>query len=306
MSKVEENYTNGEQNIKSGIKRYIYDVVAAAIALVIIAASLHIFDIYDLSDGEDIKNFFIDWVPYFIASILLNGDMYEKGAFIGKETLRYIKILEAYSKKVTTLTGEKLTSIGAFCIYYNEKSLRERRQDILRKEGVSYDEFDKDFVKIVNGEKTTFKPLKMWTKEELDETYGVNARKAIFQAKKASIKGINTNVLLSSFDVKDPTNIGATEGQLKLHRNIFVTVRYLFASGLMSIIFIKDIAQWHWAGIVEVIFKLAYVFARALMSYFKAYSDITIKVAGHITRKTDILNEFDYWYENIKIKESKA
>lgn len=306
MGKVEENYTNGEQNVKAGIKRYVYDIVAVTISLVIIAASLHIFDVYDLSDGDDVKNFFIDWVPYFVASILLNGDMYEKGAFIGKETLRYIKIIKTYSEKVTTLTGERLTSMGAFCIYYNEKSLRERRQDILRKEGVSYDEFDNEFTKIIDGEKKTFKPLKMWTKEELDKVYGVNARKAIFQAKKTIIKGINVNVLLSSFDVKDPTNIGATEGQLKLYRNIFVTIRYLFASGLMSIIFIKDIAQWHWAGIIEVVFKLAYVFARALMSYFKGYSDITIKVSGHITRKTDILNEFDYWYENIKIKESKV
>lgn len=301
MGKVEEGFTNGEQNLKSGIKRYVYDIVAATIAIVIIAASLHIFDVYDLSNVEDIKNFFVDWVPYFVASILLNGDMYEKGVFIGKETLRYIKILETYSKKVVTLTGERLTSLGAFCVYYNEKSLRERRQDILRKEGISYDEFDKDFTKIVNGEEKTFKPLKIWTKEELDETYGVNARNVIFQAKKVSIKGINVNVLLSSFDVKDPTNIGATEGQLKLHRNISVTIRYLFASGLMSIIFIKDVAQWHWAGIIEVIFKLAYVFARALMSYFKGYSDITTKVAGHITRKTDILNEFDYWYENIRL-----
>lgn len=300
MSKVEETYTDGEQTVKEGIKRYVYDIVASAIALVIIAASLHIFDVYDLSDGEDIKNFFVDWVPYFIASILLNADMYEKGSFIGKETVNYLKVLASYSKKVVLLQGEKLLSMGEFCIYYNEKSLRERRQDILRKEGIDYDEFDKEFIKIVDGEKKTFKPLKLWEKEELDAVYGVNARKAIVKAKNTTIKGINVNVLLSSFDVKDPTNIGATENQLKVTRNIATTVRYLFVSGLMSIIFIKDIEQWHWAGIIEVIFKLAYVFARALMSYFKGYSDITIRVAGHITRKTDILNEFDYWYDNLR------
>ena len=290
--KAGETYTEGEQQVKAGIRKYIFDIVAAVIILVIIAASLHILDIYDFSNPEEVGNFFVDWIPYFFASILLNADLYEKGVFIGKSTDNFSLVLGDYSTAAGKLTGEQLSAMGPFCIWYNEKAIVELRKDILRKEAIDYDIYNNAFEK--DGQ--NYKPLKLWTKEELDKHYGKNARKAIIKANKAKIQGINAATLLSSFHVQDPTNIGKNESQMKKDYNIYVTIRYLFITGLMSVVFIKDIATWQWAGLLEVLFKVAYVFARAMMSYFKGYSETTVNLASHLTRKTDILKEFDVWY----------
>lgn len=291
---VEQTYTEGSQQLKEGIKRYIYDIIAAVIILAIIAATLHIFDVYDLSNGDDLKSFFVDWVPYFLASVLLNGDLYEKGIFVGKAVKDYLDARKAYSEAVGKIDGHKLSKVTEFCIDYNEESLINVRKAILKEQGLSYEQFDKEY----KTKDETFPGLKTWTDEQLEKYLTAEQIEIVKRAKKAKIKGINTNLLLGNEDVADPSNIGMTEKEMTTWHNIKTTIIYLFITGLMSVVFVKDITKWQWGGIFEVIFKLTFVFARALMSYLKGYKDTVIHHTNHLIRKKDILDIFEVWYDS--------
>lgn len=290
---VEKQYTDVTQKLNQGIKRYIFDIIAAVIILAIIAATLHIFDVYNMSKPEEVKSFFVDWVPYFLASILLNGDLYEKGIFVGKSVKEYINAKHAYSEKVSAIDGHKLSKVTDFCIDYNMESLISLRKAILKEQGLSYEQFDKEY----KTKDATYPGLKTWTKEKLKSKLTSEQVDAVLRAKKAKVKGININLLLGNDDVNDPTNIGFTEKQLTMRRNICITIRYLFITGLMSVLFIKDINEWRWGSLFEVLFKLAFVVARALMSYLKGYKDTVVHHTNHLIRKTDILQIFDVWYD---------
>ena len=160
---IEKQYTDSTQKLNRGIKRYIFDIIAAVIILAIIAATLHIFDVYDMSNPEEVKSFFVDWVPYFLASILLNGDLYEKGIFVGKSVKEYIDAKHAYSEKVSTIDGHKLSKVTDFCVYYNTESLISLRKAILKEQGLSYEQFDKEY----KTKDATYPGLKTWTEEKL-------------------------------------------------------------------------------------------------------------------------------------------
>jgi len=47
-----------------------------------------------------------------------------------------------------------------------------------------------------------------------------------------------------------------------------------------------------------------YTLCRSYTKYFNGYNDITNDVANHITRKTDILKQFDDWYDKYKIQKT--
>lgn len=289
---VEKQYTNCTQKINQGVKRYIFDIIAAVIILTIIAATLHIFDVYDMSKPEEVKSFFVDWVPYFLASILLNGDLYEKGIFVGKSVKEYIDAKLAYSEKVSVIDCHKLSKITDFCIDYNTESLINLRKAILKEQGLSYEQFDKEY----KTKDETYPGLKTWNKKELKSRLTPEQISVVSRAKKAKVKGINANLLLGNEDINDPTNIGLTEKQLTMRRNVWITIRYLFITALMSVLFIKDITKWRWCGLLEVLFKLTFVVARASMSYLSGYKDTVVHHTNHLIRKTDILRIFDVWY----------
>jgi hypothetical protein len=71
----------------------------------------------------------------------------------------------------------------------------------------------------------------------------------------------------------------------------------------MSLIVIKDITTWGWASLIAVLFKVIYMFARSFMSYFSGYDDITVSVANHIARKTDILKMYLNYTPSTKVSE---
>lgn len=54
--------------------------------------------------------------------------------------------------------------------------------------------------------------------------------------------------------------------------------------------------EWGWVGVIFVIFKLLYIVARSYMQYFDGYQDITVSLVNHISRKTDIIKEFESEY----------
>lgn len=302
MATPEELYNGAVKQATAGIKKYVYDLISLVIIAFVIIASLQIFDVVDYSNvppeqvGKEAGNFFAEWLPYFMAMVMLNANLYNKGAFVGKATKGYIDTITAYSGIVGGYDGKRISALTPFCEAYNDKALQSVRQSILHAEGLTYEQFSAEWSDR-NGTKQ--KPLRFMSGKE-QKAIGLTFRQrwAVLKAKLSKVHGINVNILLSSHARKDPTNIGATEKQMSAENNVSNTARYLVSTFLMSLITIKDIAQWGWAGIIVVLFKLAFVVARCFMSYFTGYNNITVNLASHITRKIDILKEYDAWYED--------
>jgi hypothetical protein len=288
---VEDIIQHGRSQTMKELKKSAFDFIAIAIVAALVLASLDVFNLVDLNT-MNIGDFVVSWVPYFLATILLTLDLYKKGVFVGKSTDKFQLIVKSYSDLVDSLSGKQIRDLGPFCEKYNENALIDLRTFILKEDAISYDDFNSAFT--VNGK--TYAPLKTWTKEELTNAKYTKAQiKAIKDAKKAKVKGINVNILLSNVNISDPTDIG--RGEIELEKRILVSsvIKYLVSTMLMSLIVIKDITVWGWASLIGVLFKVIYMFARSFMSYFDGYDDITVSVANHITRKTDILKMYlDY------------
>ena len=103
--KIEEAVRNTSSKISSDIKQSIYDWICAIIIIAVVAASLDMIGVIDLT-GENawqqIADFVIQWIPYFMATILLNNTLYKKGVFVGKRTTRFIDNTTAYSELVNS------------------------------------------------------------------------------------------------------------------------------------------------------------------------------------------------------------
>ena len=292
-----EIYNNGVNTTVEGVKKYVYDVITIIILIAIIAASLHVFGFAKLNELDDLSTFLMDWLPYFAAAIMLNTNLYQKGLHVGKSVVTYIQAVAAYSATANKLTGKQLERLQDFCDDYNANALRRIQTEILKTEGISYERFDTDSVK----DGVTRKALKSLSKKELDELCGVNIRKVVCKAKNVKLKGINVNILLSSLDIKDPTNIGKTESQLSKSAAMASTFTYLFSTCLMSFIIINDLSNWGWANLIVVIFKVAFLLGKTLLSYFKGYRAATVNLVAHLARKTDILKEFGVWESNLDV-----
>ena len=297
MSTVEQKVTNVTETGKTQIKRYIYDLVSGGIILAIIAASLNVFGFYDFSGdniAKECSDFFIDWVPYFIASVLLHSTMYEKGTFTGKQTKSYIDMAASYSKKVNNLTGEQLDKLDDFCIKYNEKALKDLQTKILKRSGISYETFTEKYLNM------STKDIK---KNCIKEHYNT-----IIKAKNVHIKGINANKLLSQCEADDITDTGHNEQELAKQYKIKSTIKVLITTICTALIVAKDIAEWGWSGIIIVVFKVLFVFGKSYMGYFTGYKDITIDVISSLGRKCDILKMFinNFDKENVENSVNKV
>lgn len=285
---VEDTVQYGKSRTMKELKKSAFDFIAVVIVAALVLASLDVFNLIDLNT-MNIGDFVVSWVPYFLATILLTLDLYKKGVFVGKSTDKFQTIAKSYSDLANSLSGKQIRDLGPFCEKYNEDALVNLRTSILKEEGISYDDFNSTFTI----EDKTYAPLKTWTKEELINAKYTKAQiKAIKLAKKAEVKGINVNILLSSINISDPTNIGRGETELEKRILVSSVIKYLVSTMLTSLIIIKDITTWGWASLIGVLFKVIYMFARSFMSYFSGYDDITVSVANHVTRKTDILKMY--------------
>lgn len=297
MPSKEEMYSNVVQNAHDGFKKRMYDFVTVIILMAIIMASLHVFGFNNFEDVTDWKSYIMDWLPYFVAAIMLNDNLYQKGVFVGKSTQIYTKAISAYSKDVTDLTGEQLEFLQVFCDEYNDKSLKRMQTEILKRGAISYDAFNTNYV----NKDVEYGPLRDLSKTRLDELLGKEKRKIIIKAKRTHVKRLNVNILLGNANVNDPTDIGQTESELTKMANCKSTLTYLFSTALMSLIVINDLATWGWSTLIVVIFKVMFLLGKTLMSYFKGYNATVVNLVSHVIRKTDILKEFNAWYSN-KIK----
>lgn len=270
-------------------KSKFFDLVSVVLILGMTALSLGVVKLRDIS-VETILNIIVEMVPFYLVAMMLTITNYTKGIYAGKATEGYNSIIALYSEIINGLSGQMLSYLSDFCIEYNEKSLRDRQSVILKKAAVSYEKFNE-------GDDST-PPLKTLSKKKLREMFGDEVAKVVLEAKKCSIKSINPNLLLGNSDNPDPTNLGMNELELSKRRTTWYACCYVFSILSVTLISIREITEWGWAGIVLVIFKLAWIAGSAYMKYFQGYKDITINVSNHISRKCDLLHEYEYWYSN--------
>lgn len=293
--KIEEQVLNTKNKTVVGLKRYLFDIISGVIILAILTASLGIFDVNHITK-EELGSLFSLWVPFFLASVLLNRNLYRKGTYTGKQTDGFITIINDYSKKVNSLTGEEISEMYNFCNEYNDEVLVLNRTNILKQVGISYEWYIKKY-KIGEQE---YEPICTQTVENLKANFTKEQVKYILKAKRFKIKGLQVNSLMGNTTVADITNLGPTESQMSKRRFISSIVTYLLSSFVLTILAMKDIAEWGWSALILVIFKTAYTFATAYMSYFRGYDDIVSSLSNHVARKTDILKEFSSWYNTKK------
>lgn len=286
--KIEDKLQSNKLKTKSGVKKHIFDIIAVIILIAVVMVSLDVFKLLDLNKLKFI-DFLSMWLPYLISTLLLNTDLYKKGVFVGKATDKFNAVIDAYSALANGLTGEQIKGLYSFCYEYNTAARKNMQLQILREEGLSFEDFDESIV-TSDGNKP---PLKALTRKQLKlEGYTSRQIKAIYKAKKAKIKGINVNILLSSMNISDVTNIGANERMLQVKQFLSSSLTYILSTLFLSMIAIRDVINWGWGGFIVILFKVAYLFARCYMSYFQGYDDITINLANHFTRKCDILKMY--------------
>lgn len=287
MDNFEDKLQGFKIGTSQGIKKHIFDWVSAVIIVALIAACMDVFSLIDFKT-IDLLEFFISWFPYFAAAILLHNNLYKKGVFVAKGTEKFIKTIEAYSDIANSLSGEQIKKLYPFCDKYNEDVKKSMQTQTLRKEGVTFEEFEYGTKELP--------ALKTCNRKFLiKKGYNKAQIKAIKTAKNLHVHGINVSILLSSINVKDVTRIGDDEKTLQTKQIISSTLRYASSTLLLSIMAVKDITEWGWMGLILTIFKVMYLFAGSYMSYFKGYDNITISLVNHFSRKIDILKMYlDY------------
>lgn len=275
------------------VKNKIFDVVAVAIIVAMTALSLGVIELREIT-FDKIINIVIECVPFYIAATLLSVDYYTKGSFVGKETEVFIKARDYYSQQVNNLTGEQMLKLHDFCNEYNERILYSMQEAMLKSVAITMSMYNDGTVEVT--------PLKIISKRKLKQMYGKDVANTIVKCKHLKIKGIYPNILLGNLNRSDSSDLGPNEKELAHKRKLSYAGSYLFSILLLSLIGIKNIVQWGWMGAFLTLFKVSYVAAGAYMKYFNGYEDITIDVVNHMYRKTDILKEFYFWYENNKLE----
>jgi len=291
MNKIDDFATELNNNSKSftnKIKSHVFDVIALGLVAAIGLLNLGAIEIKDLT--TEYVNIVLEAIPFYIGSVALALNYYKKGVYAGKSSKSFNDIVSCYSAKVNTLVGKQIDKLNDFCSYYNKKALRLRQETILQNVAISFERFDCP----IDGSK----PLKIISDEELMKEFGEVVAKAIIEAKNIKVKGINANVLLGNNHIDDVTDLGKSEQEMLKTRSKEYSIVYFASIIVMSMMGVKDILEWGWMGAFLLVFKMLYILCRSYMKYFEGYDDITVKLSNHMSRKIDILKEFDYWYED--------
>lgn len=295
MNKIDSIATDIHENNKNLIrmaKDRAFDLIAVGLIVAVGLLSLGAIELRHITFKEVI-NMVLEAIPFYIASVTLAVNFYKKGAWAGKVTDVFIDIVKTYSRKVNILTGKQLDYINDFCSDFNDKAIKLAQQNVLRAAAIRYDRYS-EITFDANGNE--LRPLCQLSHSELIALIGERSTKIVEKANKVKIKGLNPNSLLGSNVNSDITDLGKTEQELLKAQTKSYALSFAFSTFLLVIMGIKDVAQWGWVGFVLIAFKLIFIICRCYMEYFKGYEDITIKVVNHISRKNDVLKQFDYWY----------
>ena len=295
MSKIDDVATEINQNNKDllkTLKNRAFDLIGLGLVVAVGLVSLGVIELREITPRE-IINIILEAIPFYLGSVLLAMNYYKKGVYAGKETEGFIETIKRYSHKVNILNGKQLEYLNDFCGEYNDKALRMAQENLLRSVAIRYDKFndgsiDKDGHEVP--------PLKRLTKEELVTRYNARVAEFVIKARDVEIKGINTNILLGNNYDWDITNLGPNERELATQRRKQYACSSAVSIFLLSLMAVKNIMEWGWIGFILVAFKLIWVLCNAYMKYFEGYDDATIRITNHISRKVDILKQYDYWY----------
>jgi hypothetical protein len=290
-NKVDNIATEIHNNQKSKLQRVkdnSFDVIACCLVVVMAMLGLGALQLRDITLMDGL-NMIIETIPFYMTASMLSLNYYKKGVYAGKSTEMYQSVVNSYLSMVNKLTGRQLDWLNEFCVQFNNKVLRRCQESILMRQSISYARFN-------DGDESN-PPLKCVNYDDLVTKYGKEFAYVVQEAKSVTIKGLNANILLSTFDNPDVTDLGPSEVELFKSRSF----AYMITNGVsvifMTLIGIRDILSWGWFGAILVLFKVGYILCRSYMKYFDGYEDITNKVVNHIARKTDVFKEFFYWYD---------
>lgn len=292
---MSEKVTNAKGRAGDFMKSRMFDITAAGIVVAMAALTLGMFELREITFLE-LVNILLETLPFYLANHLLTMNYYNKGVFTGKKNKSFLGVVNTYSAKVNALTGDEIGKLPEFCEQYNERVLVNLQTSILKTEALTYQEFDVDYTEIIGDQPVSHGPLRALSKHDLEHLLGKERAKVVIKAKKLKIKGLRVNVLLGSQDNADVTNLGPGEKDLTKKRNLGYAVTGFLSIFVLTLIGVKNVYEWGWMSLLFMIFKLLYIVCRSFMRYFDGYQDITVSLANHISRKTDIIKEFDSWY----------
>lgn len=295
MSKIDGFTTEIHENNKNLIKMAkdrAFDLIAVGLVVAVGLLSLGAIQLRPVT-WRSVLNMLLEAAPFYIASVTLAVNFYKKGVWAGKCTDVFTNTVKIYSHKVNILTGKQLDYINDFCVEFNDKAIKLIQQNILRSAAIRYDRYAEI---TYDNDGNPIRPLCQLSKSELISEVGERGAKIVKKANKVRVKGLNPNSLLGNNDNEDITNLGKTEQELLRRQTTKYAISFAFSTVLLIIMGVKDIMQWGWIGFVLIAFKLIFIICKSYMEYFKGYEDITIKVVNHLSRKNDVLKQYDYWY----------
>ena len=276
--------SEGKQNIVSFIKNKVFDFIGGAILVALSALMLNVLEGRPFT-METLTQVLAELLPFYICAMLLSLNYYKKGSYNGKSTQKFLDVVERYSDITDALTGNEIRYLREYCKEYNDEELKNLQIAILSVEGIKYEDF------------IEFRKLGYW---KLRKTKGKLFAKAIHNAKKVSVSGINSNILLGNRKSADGTDLGPSESQMLAGRGLWYGAGYIFTIGFFVFLTVKNITQWDWKELLFELAKVIYIFVRSYMRYFEGYEDITIKLANSINRKADILKSYRAWFKENK------
>lgn len=291
IDSIANDINESGKNFTKKIKSHAFDVIAVGLVVAVGLLNLGAIEIRDIT--TEWINIILEAIPFYLGSIALALNFYKKGVYAAKLSSTFAEVVKTYSTKVNALTGNQIDKLSTFCSQYNVKALRIRQESILREAAISFERFnDVTFDKDGN----ELKPLKVLSTEELKSQFNDNVVKIIVSAKDVTIKGLSVNNVLGNSSSDDITDLGKNEQEMLKDRSKEYAIVYLACIVAMSLMGIKDILEWGWMGAFLMAFKMLYILCRSYMKYFEGFDDINIRLTGHISRKTDVLKEFDCWY----------
>lgn len=295
MSKIDDvavELNNNGKDLKQSLKSKIFDVIGVALVVAVGLVSLGVIELREITPKEVI-NILLEAIPFYIGSVTLAMNYYRKGVYAAKETETFTGTVKRYSNKVNKLNGKQLEYLNDFCVEYNDKALRMGQENLLRSVAIRYDKFNDGSIDADGHE---VPPLKRLTKEELVTRYNARVAEFVIRARDLQVKGINTNILLGNNYDWDITNLGPNEKELANQRKKQYAGSNAISILLLSLMAVKNIMEWGWMGFILVAFKLIWILTSAYMKYFEGFDDITIRITNHLSRKVDVLKQYDYWY----------
>lgn len=296
MNNSIDDFANDLHDSRSSLakraKNRIFDIIAVGLVLCVGLLNLGAIGLRPITMWE-ILDMLLESVPFYISSVILALDFYKKGVYSGKKVEAFSTAVKNYSHKVNKLSGRQLDNLSDFCTEYNDKARKICRENLLRGVAISYNRYI-NTTEDSNGNK--IKPLCQMSKKELEDGYGERVAQYVIKANNLKIKGLNASTLLCNSDNWDITDLGQNEQQLFKRQTKSYAGTFAVSTLLLTLMTIKDIMTWGWVSFILVAFKLIFILCRCYFEYFKGYEDITIRVVNHLSRKTDVLKQYDYWY----------